>query len=515
MRFESDIVVATEVRDGWVFATSSGDVARSDTFLGALRSLGRVNGPVHASPTTSGRATIIGRGGDLWTTTGRGLSVRSELPTSARYAVFADELRGAALLTDLRVAVTTNGGLTWAVPSLVGEFARGVYVGASGVTVQTTGGHLVLEADGGLHHRPDAGRPAASPTVDRAVVRRLNAEAARVTAVYSSPPGATSEGAPRGWPDEPFATWAGMMTTGHYRCRYAGETAAATRPQWEVAAERALQRIRDQDVNHAAIGWSIQTATPRGALLEREGVVVPRLGWMDVRGTIVSIPEPSLDEGGDLRQSVGQVLALADGGVAVSLLHWSANLNDFRDAGVALDIGPDGRVRGRRPFEWTRGESVTAMARRGRCAGPVVGSSHGGPGRMLPIVDAEGACTRVERIDLPTVYGHTLLPCARSPVADATVVVGRRFQVELEDASEPDAGRGPVTFAGARQVTVELNDARYCLREVRAIGPYDEASPREIVLTARDGALEGSVARDGGGARAAWRRVRCEPQETP
>ena len=115
MRFGDDIAVATEVRDGWVFVTTGGDVARSDSFLGPLRPLGRV------------------------------------------------------------------------LPALAGEFARGLYLGSSGVTVQTTGGHLVLDVDGRLHHRADAGRPEARQLESGALRNQLNATGLRISAVYVSP----------------------------------------------------------------------------------------------------------------------------------------------------------------------------------------------------------------------------------------------------------------------------------------------------------------------------------------
>lgn len=510
-RFEADIAVAAEVRDGWVFVTWHGDVARSDTFLGPLRSLGRVPDHVRfTGPDGVGRAAFVGSSGNLWTTAGDGPPVHAELPGPVREAVFSDERSGVALLRDLRVAVTTDGGLTWSVPSLAGEFARDVYLSSLGATVQTTGGRMVLGADGTLRHRPNAVSLGAWRHIDRGtILGRLNAAGSQIGAVYTSPPGATSIGEPREWPYESVAE-ASRTREGTYHCRYAGDGEPPTPSTWATLSSLAQRRGGGQDDGAGSTRAFVRAATPRGMLMTRSPGGAPVLAWMNAAGRVVPIPEPALDEADD-GESVHHVLVLPDGGVALVVLSAYVHVNDFRDAGVALDVGPDGRVRGRRPFEWWRGESVVGVARRGACAGPVIHPSRSGAGRLLPIADDAHACERVDAIDLPPIDGASLRPCRRRPSADATVLVGFQGVVALQAEDEPLDGPDPTLFSPPARATLEGSGAGYCIRELAARGSPGDTPLRDITLTARGPALEGSVARDVVGQPAAWLRIRCEP----
>ncbi len=439
-----------------------------------------------------GCAAILGFNGDLWVTAGSGLPVRAELPGPVRDAVFGDDRSGVAWLNDLRVEVTTDGGLTRSMPGLAGEFARGLYLGSSGVTVQTTGGHLVLGVDGRLHHRADAGRPEVRQPESGALRNQLNATGIRISAVYVSPTGAMSLGGPHEWPHEPIAA-ASIAGWSTYQCRYGGDAEATYRSVGVTGSVRWL-------------GWAV---TPRGRLTTRSGAATA-LAWVRAGGQVVPIPEPMLDEADDDRVSVGQVFALPDGGVVFVVSSGLRRLSDFRDAGVALDVGPDGRVRGRRPFKWGRGEAVVAIARQGRCAGPVVGAQYPGVVRMLPIADAARACTRTGPIELPSLDGSTLRPCRRPTSEDAIVIATHEQFVSLLADLAAQHSPDDTLFSLVTRAGVESSGTGHCLRDVTIVAP-DNAPNREITLTARGDGLEGSVDLDVVGAPTAWRRVRCEP----
>lgn len=492
MRFSVDIAAAAPVADGWVFVTTNGDVARSDTFLGELRELGRVRDRIqYVTRNGVGRAAFVGLGGDLWTTAGSGPPVREDLPGRVTQAVFGDEQRGVALLDDLRLAVTTDGARTWSLAPLAGEFARDIYLSAVGVTVLTTGGRLVLEDDGVLRHRPTALRSDGWRSVTAGVVlHRMNEEGAKIRAVYAAGPGATSLGEPRGWPVEPDAATS-PGSYGHYRCRYAGTEATTARP---VSPDRTASR---------------------GHLTTRARGETPVLAWVGPGGEVVPIPEPALDEGEERALSIRQVLALPEGGVVVSLASPAADLDISRDAGVALEVGPDGRVRGRRAFVWGRGELAVGIARRGRCAGPVVGPNPHGVARMTPILDDAPACHDPAALALPPLDGSALRPCRRATTADVVVFATRRPHLSLESDEEPLDGPGPTLLSGDARATVEWSDGAYCLREVTARAWPDGGREREVTLVARGAGLEGWVELGAEGPRPSWRRLRCEPRTAP
>lgn len=255
-RFAADIVGAMLVADGWVFVTEDGVVARSDTFLGRARALGRFPCAIrhHAGdvlPASSGRLVLIDPSGALWTTDGRAALARVTLPSRVRAAAFASVARGAVVLDDGGLLATANGGASWSAVDLGPEVATGVvFDGADALYVNTTAGTRAL-VDGALRPELRCGLTADPLSAERGAdeLDRVRAAAARVTAVFQAPPASARCPASAGSARSSEALWEMFPEAAAapaYRCHVARPTRGAT-----SLRERLPASMREQVVDVA------------------------------------------------------------------------------------------------------------------------------------------------------------------------------------------------------------------------------------------------------------------------
>lgn len=539
-RFASPIVGATEVADGWVFVTLDGTVARSDTFIGRLRGVGR--SPLGASPRASrGRVALIDDHGALWTTDGRSQLRRANLLPPVYAAAFLDAHRGAALIAGGAVVTSADGGSTWRPVTLGDDVAWDVAWDERGLKVMTTNGRWFMDREGALGGRSCV--PSALPQLPprpffdpRPGVGRL---AGRAREVFGGPSRVTARPELRAagvHDDDRYARFTGVGGPAVFDC-VRGATVAAPRvpnppparePEmhqgFRVIADGTLQtavgrsRIRrGTSVGDHSAAWrfwepdgfrvgstrpmtgdppfvqvddgssnpdpgvdpwwaSVNVVTVRGAIVEEEAD--PWLEWGVTGGRLVALSQ--LAPHCLMTPSMAIVAALPDAGVAY-LLH--DLLPQGRGVAVAMEVAPDGRVRARRAV--VRGDDTFALARWGATVGIATWSRT--PQGARSFIPLDGSPERA----FPSLPSGPTRAC-EAPLAlgdpEAITLWFDRFDVTLRPgiAGEPDMEVSPLVT----QTEVEWTRSGLCVRSLRA----ERLEHSVIGLVARPGrGLEGVV----------------------
>lgn len=144
-RTAQPIADAVEVDGAWVFVDYGGAVTASDTFLGALRPVGRVPVGATTNPWSRGRAASA-RAGRLWLSDGRAVSEARVPGAPVAEAAFESANVGVVVHRDGGLSVTDDGGARWRPVELRGELALAVrFDGVMRVT--TTRGVMTRAGD--------------------------------------------------------------------------------------------------------------------------------------------------------------------------------------------------------------------------------------------------------------------------------------------------------------------------------------------------------------------------------
>lgn len=152
-RFAAPVAAVTRTDAGWVFVSSDGVVAASESFLGPLRRLGQtaVFSPQGARA-SRGRAVIVDGTGAVWSTDG--VTALAALTPLAREhiesAAFADARHGAAVSADGRLLFTIDAGSHWRSIALGTATAASVSYRDDVLVVETSEGPRRLESNGVL-----------------------------------------------------------------------------------------------------------------------------------------------------------------------------------------------------------------------------------------------------------------------------------------------------------------------------------------------------------------------------
>lgn len=503
--FETPILWAARVGDGWAFVTMGGDVARSDTFLGAPRPLGRLPCELTDAPYTHpqqgfmNRIAFVDDAGSLWTTDGRAPLRRADVLGRARLVAFADARHGVAVMDDGRLLVTRDGA-RWSTHPLGGDLAWGLDGGRPGqaVIVDTTAGHLVLDASGDLRHDPSAAPGPVEPWID---LRSLRAHALRV------PPDGTPYDAPadRARCDErppprrrDYGPRDDELPTFHYACRL-GER-APTPPGRDEPAHVDLLGARQAA---GPVPWRVEASSSRGSLVSIRRAGTTMMGWAGGEGEVVTLPEPFLaGRGANIDWRVSTI-ALPDGGLA-----WVVG-EDTRGlgvVGVALDVAPDGAVRGRRPFVGLD-QHLLGLVRRGACAGALLGDMRGGAMRWLPTGGGGSRCPGASVVDLPALpVGRSMPPCGAASAADLAIEARGYYRFDFAGISAPADAMS--RDQDDHHLSLRFTPAGYCLAHVESSEVAGRRpSAWRMRLDARpSGGLRGHIELADGTTR----RVRCE-----
>lgn len=525
--FASPIRSATRADDGWIFLSEDGTAAYSGSFVGRLHGLGRMPCPA-SLPRSRGRLVVIDGRGALWTTDGHGPVRRVALPSRVLTAAFRDANHGAVMLERQEVLATADGGATWRRVALGAEVAWNVLLDHDGrLTVATTAGVRFVGPAGDLEGAscdPDSyysGHAYRNRHTEYWNRREMGRFGGRVREVFGGAPARPACPAePQTEPRRagPNLALAGVAA-GAFECTVGALVDAPsllphfTGPDregwWENICGGDVVSCRDFDGPARQMNWRrwepggfrVVTAGPawrgstpavqnfdppagdsgrvypyitavseRGAVFQKYGE--PWLTWAPTGGAFVPVPQPT--EGCLPALGLSIAAALPDGGVVYVL---SASASPHREAVVALDLGPDGRVRARRSV--LRDDLLFAVAL-WRGALGVVFADRARPTamRFLPLDGSPERDFQAPTGDLRACEAST-----RAGDADATTLWSYRINVSTGEAFHDAPGR-PVK----RLVEVGWGREGPCLRSVRVTASEGRAS----TLFARPGnRLEG------------------------
>jgi hypothetical protein len=161
-RFASWIVGVVRARSSWLFLAADGAVARADSFLGPLESLGYVpgiaEGTLAALTASQGRLAILTRDPHamLWTTDGSApvAAVRGLPPGIVMSAAFADAEHGMIVVEGGAVFATRDAARSFARVDLGDTAAATVAAMDGALYVTTSEGVAIFERDGVLRRGP-------------------------------------------------------------------------------------------------------------------------------------------------------------------------------------------------------------------------------------------------------------------------------------------------------------------------------------------------------------------------
>lgn len=540
MRTASPILGATPVEHGWVFVTLDGRVARSDDFLGALHEMGRMPCPFRVERASQGRAAVLDAQGALWTTTGQGPFARVAGLSQVRAAAFVDARSGAAVLRDGSLWITRDHAATWQRDELHGEVAWGFTRHRDELYVAMSKGARRLDADGALQDRaffePDdmsiqdrervraAIDPSQVPTWFRAASTGRCAELAPATHPAEVPALPALDLACR----VEGSCAVPSMAISRGRATPPGGTAARTSFAFELDEVRATgwRDGADSLDSHAHLAWrgedrsgafasatSASAAWPEcstcrmsatifdsGAMLDgligtRRGLLVrwqpthlrvdDQLLWARAGGTIVRVSERGEDVTLHASATASLSMTQPDGGVWVAFIHTIRVSDSGSSLGfpherlvvaLALDIDPDGVVRGRRAVLDDEAHFV-GLARWDRRVGPLLrGARDNRAGVIVPI---DGGAP----VAVPWLLPYETRPCGDArPAAEGFTLVHRvSFAAHLvgaDDGHENEVRGRPVP-SGAQTEVLEVGPEGAC---TRALSVRYRGRPREDIL---------------------------------
>ncbi|MDB4928632.1 MAG: hypothetical protein JWM10_1116, partial [Myxococcaceae bacterium] len=547
-RFAAPVITAGPVARGWVFVTADGTIARSDTFTGPLRLLGRVPcvRPWVGPARSAGRVALVDLAGALWTTDGTAPATRWSFPSRVRAAVFADTVHGAVVLEHGELLETRDAGRTWPRVDLGHEVAWTVALTPRGIAAATTAGAWRLGPEGprrdGVHIDRDRMRESATfPTVPSDHAAPASVRAAEVFLVaaiddHCAPPGADDVSTAAF--EAPF----GVANTPSYRCHittgHRGDVqSAAQRPprappgslveapiltgsgsveahRWRASDGRERLQLawwgRDAEGSFSGRagpeteGLPVRTSVPdepwRGSevlveAISRRGLLLSddeegsELLWAAAGGRTTALGRPTLEHFADgTPQRV--FTALPDGAVA-SLMWGCAGSHTVV---AAMEIGPDGAVRGHRGLVATP-TSPVALGRWGGALGIVLWH----PGEPAPqwFHPFDGDAPRA----LPQPPLTTPRACAgAAPVGDPDAITlwSPRLDLAFEPVTEEDGLMESPGFAAATRYELEWARGEMCVRAVtlnRGGMGYEGLGGVTMTLQARPGdRFEGSLA---------------------
>lgn len=542
VRFAANLLNATRVAGGWVFVAADGTVARADTFLGEPHDLGRLPCAFRVDRVSRGLATAVDADGSLLTTDGTAPFARVATPAPVRAAAFADPSFGAIILRDGAVAVTRDGGRSWRAVDLHGDVAWAFARERDGLSVRGASARYALSVDGAARAvgvEGDAPWPqgALEPPgrldrvegVFQSTTPQRCAEVAHDTAQSSArrfvchigaevhpPMPLIARECPRGDDYEAddahrcygvqmrrlhasdahvlARRWAGDGATVRWvfgwrstdaRGPFAARTAVGV-TTWPVAADEEPPSIDDLQV---------LTVTRAGVVLGHEG----ELFWAGRDGGVSAVRDPFLRAGDDDDGRLDMTLSLdlRDGGALLLLVRqierglWSETWQTRNEwdhfgfeesVGVALELGPNGAVRARRPMIFA--PSPVGLATDGVRHGVVVRR-----GSDLTLLPTGGGAP----VALPPVASLAAPPCSRSPTAGVVAwTLLRDITYESHLTLDPEAaGDGQVdspSFGSPNVERLEITAAGVCLR---GLGVGRDISSHAWLDASADGRLAG------------------------
>lgn len=516
-RLDATIMSATRVPSGWVFATESGSVARSDTFTGRLHPLGTVDCDFRESPRSRGRAAVIDQAGTLWTTDGSRPVAPVTLPEKVHAAAFADPAHGAVALEHGDLLVTSDGGASWRRVDLGTDVATGVVLEGDDLIANTTAGARRVTPDGLRPFRIAAVVSEQLPY--EGPLERVEAAARRATGAV--PPstrrprcGPPSEPEPAPGPsadaplDEVYAchvggTWREPRSMlpevpegARVETTYAATSGLAEFAGWRtgdgelrVAAYwtgvdaagrfvgRAGPRVTGLDLGPEppSLDWRLDDVVvaegiTRGGVVFSSRALGDALLWAAPGRPVVALGRPSA-EGlvGDVGDRSERIAAAQPDG-AVALLYEEIGVS--RVVGVALEVSASGAVVRSRAFAVvaTGYEGARAdLARWNGALGIVRRGDEGrGARRFYPL---DGSAP----VAFPVVTSRAREACAGAAAPDAITVWSREAPWLPSPATGHDITGENGGFGSVRQVEYEIVGGRQCLRSLVLLhgGQYD------------------------------------------